>query len=453
MGKIRVTVFCAAVFFCSSSAFFSAAAEAAEKKTAGSSSTAVERRSSTAADYCGSSVVCFGGSEQPQRGIEWPQLSIERLQLGIERLREFQHLFTGKRVGLITNQTGITQDGTSSAHVLQQYTALTALFSPEHGLYGREREGAIIKNTGDSASGLPVYSLYGETKRPTPEMLRDIDILCFDIQDVGARFYTYISTMAYAMEACARDNKHFIVFDRPNPIGGSVEGSMLEMEYRSFTGYFPIVQRHGMTVGELAQLFNIEYGIGCKLTVIPMQHWQRDCYFDELPRIWVPPSPNIPSVQTAVVYAGVCLFEGTNVSVGRGTAMPFQYIGAPFIDSVLLAEKCNALKEAGVRFLPAYFTPSQSLYAGKSCGGVYIAVTDRGQFQPVRTAVRMFFLLKELYPAQFIVNNIGKKYCGLNLLTGCADLTNPSKKQEDYLNRIQQDSRTFAAIRRKYLLY
>ncbi|MGP1577689.1 MAG: exo-beta-N-acetylmuramidase NamZ family protein [Treponema sp.] len=375
------------------------------------------------------------------------------LMLGIERLHEFQHLFTGKRAGLITNQTGITKDGTSSIAVLQKYTNLTALFSPEHGLYGREREGAVIKNTGDSASGLPVYSLYGSTKRPTPEILHDIDILCFDIQDTGARFYTYISTMAYAMEACARDNKHFIVFDRPNPIGGNVEGSILEMEYRSFTGYFPIVQRHGMTVGELARLFNTEYGIGCNLTVIPLQCWQRERYADELPLIWVPPSPNIPSVQTAVVYVGMCLFEGTNVSVGRGTAMPFQYIGAPFIESVQFADACNALAEPGVRFLPAYFTPSQSLYEGKPCGGVQIAITDRSRFQPVRTAVRMFYLLKEHYPKQFTINSYEKKYCGLNLLTGCNDLTDPAKKLEDYLSRIQRDSRTFTAIRQNYLLY
>ena len=278
-----------------------------------------------------------------------------RLKLGIEQLPQYRAIFAGKRVGLITNQTGIDSAGTPSAVLLSRSVQLTALFSPEHGIQGNEREGASIGHSVDPRTGLPVYSLYGNTKRPTPEMLKDIDILCFDIQDVGARFYTYISTMAYAMEECARYKKQFVVFDRPNPIGGTVEGNMLELEYRSFTGYFPIVQRHGMTVGELALLFNTEYGIHCDLTVIPMTGWDRETYFDELPLIWVPPSPNIPSPLTALVYAGVCLFEGTNLSVGRGTTMPFQYLGAPYIDAYHLAEQLNRLGLEGVCFLPALF--------------------------------------------------------------------------------------------------
>jgi len=284
-------------------------------------------------------------------------------------------------------------------------------------------------------------------------MLKDIDILCFDIQDVGARFYTYISTMAYAMEECARYKKQFVVFDRPNPIGGTVEGNMLELEYRSFTGYFPIVQRHGMTVGELALLFNTEYGIHCDLTVIPMTGWDRETYFDELPLIWVPPSPNIPSPLTALVYAGVCLFEGTNLSVGRGTTMPFQYLGAPYIDAYRLADQLNRLGLDGVRFLPAFFTPSLSLYTGQLCGGVQIAVTDRCNFAPVKTAIAMFYELKRLYPDTFTINNAGKKYCGLHLLTGCTQLTNPLQTTQDYFTRIEKETKLFSNIRKKYLLY
>ena len=383
----------------------------------------------------------------------WGAAAEQRLQLGIERLSHYREVFAGKRVGLITNQTGIDSGGTASAVLLGRVAQVTALFSPEHGLQGNEREGAVIGHSSDPRTGLPVYSLYGSTKRPTPEMLKDIDVLCFDIQDVGARFYTYISTMAYAMEACARLNKQFVVFDRPNPIGGAVEGNMLELEYRSFTGYFPIVQRHGMTVGELALLFNTEYGIHCDLTVIPMEGWVRTSYFDELPLIWAPPSPNIPSPATALVYVGVCLFEGTNLSVGRGTAMPFQYIGAPFIDANLVSDQLNQLGLEGVRFLPAFFTPSLSLYAGKRCGGVQIAVTGRDRFAPVKTAVALFYALKRLYPNDFTVTNAGKKYCGIHLLTGCTQLTDPSQTAADYYARIEKESRQFTAIRRKYLLY
>lgn len=376
-----------------------------------------------------------------------------RLKLGIERLSEYCTIFAGKRVGLITNQTGIDAGGTPSAVLLSRSAQLTALFSPEHGIQGNEREGASIGHSADPRTGLPVYSLYGNTKRPTPEMLKDIDILCFDIQDVGARFYTYISTMAYAMEECARHKKQFVVFDRPNPIGGAVEGNMLELEYRSFTGYFPIVQRHGMTVGELALLFNTEYDIHCDLTVIPMEGWNRETYFDELPLLWVPPSPNIPSPQTALVYAGVCLFEGTNLSVGRGTTMPFQYLGAPYIDAYRLADQLNRLGMAGVRFLPAFFTPSLSLYAGQLCGGVQIAVTDRRSFAPVKTAVALFYELKRLYPNKFTITNAGKKYCGLHLLTGCTQLTDLSQTAQDYFIRIEKESRQFSGIRKQYLLY
>ena len=376
-----------------------------------------------------------------------------RLKLGIERLAEYRAVFAGKRVGLITNQTGIDSMGTPSAVLLSRSVQLTTLFSPEHGIQGNEREGATIGHSTDPRTGLTVYSLYGNTKRPTPEMLKDIDVLCFDIQDVGARFYTYISTMAYAMEACAQHKKQFVVFDRPNPIGDAVEGNMLELEYRSFTGYFPIVQRHGMTVGELALLFNTEYGIHCNLTVIPMEGWDRETFFDELPLIWVPPSPNIPSPQTALVYAGICLFEGTNLSVGRGTTMPFQYLGAPYIDAYRLAEQLNRLGLKGVYFLPAFFTPSLSLYAGQLCGGVQIAVTDRHSFTPVKTAIAMFYELKRLYPNEFTINNASKKYCGLHLLTGCTQLTDPSQTAQDYFIRIEKESKQYGNIRKKYLLY
>lgn len=378
----------------------------------------------------------------------------ESFKLGIDRIAEYRNLFTDKRVGLITNQTGINTEGLSSVASLAQYANLVALFSPEHGIQGHVRDNSLIENSRDLVSGLPIYSLYGKTKRPTQEMLENIDVLCFDIQDTGARFYTYISTMAYAMEECARHHKHFVVFDRPNPIGGeAVEGNMLENEYRSFTGCFPIVQRHGMTIGELALLFNTEYGIHCQLTVVPLQGWKREQYFDDLSLIWAPPSPNIPSPLTALIYAGIGIFEGTNISVGRGTAMPFQYIGAPFIDGDRLASTLNALNLNGVRFLPAFFNPSLSHYANELCQGVQIAVTDRRTFSPVKTAVSIFYTLRRLYPDNFKIKDEGKKYCGLHLLTGCTQLTDRSQTEQDYLIRMDKESAVFNRIRQPYLLY
>ncbi len=381
-----------------------------------------------------------------------------KIILGIDRINEFIHLFKNKKIGLITNQTGINSSGVSAINVLNKNVNLIALFSPEHGVRGNEREGAIIENTRDKKTGLPVYSLYGKTKRPTPEMLKNIDILCFDIQDIGARFYTYISTMAYAMEECAKHKKTFIVFDRPNPIGGiNVEGNILNEEYKSFVGYFPIVQRHGMTVGELALMFNKEFKINCNLEIIPMKNWNRENYFDELNLMWIPPSPNIPTAETALIYSGICIFEGVNISVGRGTTMPFRYIGAPFIDAETLSEELNKLNLTGVFFLPAYFTPALSIYKNEICKGVQIIVIDKNKFLPVQAAIVMMHKIKQMYPKNFLINNSGNKLCGLNLLTGTnilsSILDNNKSKIEKYLKLISEDENKFKIIRKKYLLY
>lgn len=381
-----------------------------------------------------------------------------KIILGIDRINEFIHLFKNKKIGLITNQTGINSSGVSAINVLNKNVNLIALFSPEHGVRGNEREGAIIENTRDKKTGLPVYSLYGKTKRPTPEMLKNIDILCFDIQDIGARFYTYISTMAYAMEECAKHKKTFIVFDRPNPIGGiNVEGNILNEEYKSFVGYFPIVQRHGMTVGELALMFNKEFKINCNLEIIPMKNWNRENYFDELNLMWIPPSPNIPTAETALIYSGICIFEGVNISVGRGTTMPFRYIGAPFIDAETLSEELNKLNLTGVFFLPAYFTPALSIYKNEICKGVQIIVIDKNKFLPIQAAIVMMHKIKQMYPKNFLINNSGNKLCGLNLLTGTnilsSILDNNKSKIEKYLKLISEDENKFKIIRKKYLLY
>ena len=377
----------------------------------------------------------------------------QAIQLGIDRIDEYQNIFKGKRIALITNMTGYNSKGISTISVLKEKTDLRLLFSPEHGLNANFREGALVDNTVDRKSSLKIYSLYGKQKKPTQEMLKDIDIVCFDIQDVGARFYTYIYTMAYAMQACAENGKMFVVFDRPNPIGGeAIEGFILQEEFKSFVGLYPITQRHGMTVGELSLMFNKEFGINCNLKVVPLKNWLRTSYFEDLNLLWLPSSPNIPNSATALVYAGACLFEGTNLSVGRGTTLPFHYLGAPFINADDLAEKLNNEKLKGVKFFPAYFTPSSSTYKNEACEGVYIAVNDKNSFQPVRVAVKMFNVIRKTY-SEFKINDEKMKRCGLNLLFGNASLTEKNIDEKALFEAMTFDEKKFAKKRKAYLLY
>lgn len=375
------------------------------------------------------------------------------IKLGIDRLDEYISIFEKKRIALITNMTGYNSEGESTISILKDKTNLRLLFSPEHGLNANFKEGALIDNSVDRKTSLKIYSLYGKQKKPTKEMLKDIDIVCFDIQDVGSRFYTYIYTMAYAMQACAENGKMFVIFDRPNPISGDVvEGFVLQDEFKSFVGLYPIVQRHGMTVGELALMFNEEFGINCNLKVIPLKNWSRTSYFEDLPLVWIPSSPNIPNASTALVYSGICLFEGTNISVGRGTTLPFHYIGAPFINADALVEKLNRENLRGVKFFPAYFTPNSSIYKDEACEGIYIAVNDKNIFQPVRVAIKIFNIIKETYP-DFKIKDEKIRRCGLNLLFGNASLSEKSIDEKALFNAMTIDEKEFIKKRRAYLLY
>ena len=289
---------------------------------------------------------------------------MNKVVLGIERIDEFKNVFEGKRIGLITNPTGIASDFTSSIDVLRNKTNLVALFSPEHGVRADIQAGMHLPTYVDEETGITVYSLYGKHKKPSKEMMDELDIMSIDVQDNGSRYYTFIYTMAYAMYACAEYGKEFVVFDRPNPIGGvKVEGNKLDTEkYRSFVGYFEMPQRHGMTIGELAKLFNEEYKIGCKLTVIPMKGWDRSMSFEDTNLPWVVPTPNIPTINTCYAYNATCIFEGTNFAEGRGTTTPFELIGAPWVKSETLARELNAYGLEGVHFRPQYFTPTFSKY-------------------------------------------------------------------------------------------
>ncbi|WP_430039792.1 exo-beta-N-acetylmuramidase NamZ family protein [Peribacillus simplex] len=380
----------------------------------------------------------------------------QKVSPGIEvLLKEEKNALSGKKVGLITNPTGIDSKLTSIVDLLNDDPDinLTALFGPEHGVRGDAQAGASVEYYIDEKTGLPVYSLYGKTKKPTPEMLRDVEVLVFDIQDVGTRYYTYIYTMAYAMEAAKENDIPFIVLDRPNPQGGeSVDGPVLEPEFSSFVGLYPIPLKHGMTVGELATLFNKEFKIGADLKVIKMTGWKRDMDYDDTGLPFVLPSPNMPTVSTTFVYPATGLIEGTNVSEGRGTTKPFELIGAPYINSDELAGKLNALRLPGVKFRAASFTPTFSKHAGKLSHGVEIYITDREEFKAVPTGLHIIKTIQDLYPGDFeflAANNFNLLIGNGWVMSRIEEGSSVNEIMKEY--QVKQDA--FKKVRKNYLLY
>ncbi len=339
-----------------------------------------------------------------------PDAADVRVLTGIDVLERdgFEQL-ARKKIGLVTNHTAKNRDGRQTIDVLNKAAGveLVALFSPEHGIRGSADE--KVSDSKDEQTGLPIYSLYGETRRPKPEQLKGLDALIFDIQDIGTRFYTYISTLGYVMEEAAKAGLPVFVLDRPNPIGGiAVEGPIADADKLSFTAYHTIPVRHGMTVGELAQLFNQERKLDCDLRVIKMEGWQRAMWFDATNLTWVNPSPNMRSLTEATLYPGVGLLETTNLSVGRGTDTPFEVVGAPWLDGQRLASHLNVRGIAGARFVPVRFTPRGSVFQGKECGGINIIVTDRAQFRPVLAGIEMAAALRRLYPTEWKLDNYGR---------------------------------------------
>src|SRR5690349_691744 len=311
----------------------------------------------------------------------------------------------GMRIGLVTNQTGRDRNGRPTIDVLFKAPGvkLTTLFSPEHGIRGLADE--KVSDTKDEQTGLPIYSLYGESRRPKPEQLKELDAIVYDIQDVGARFYTYISTLGYILEEAAKAKLPVFILDRPNPINGvDVEGPLADSDKLSFTAYHTIPVRHGMTVGELARLYNDQRKIGADVRVIRMQNWRRAMWFDATNLTWINPSPNMRSLTEATLYSGVCLLETTNVSVGRGTNTPFELVGAPWLDGQKLASYLNARQIAGARFVPVRFTPATAAYKDQECGGVNIIVTDRTRLQSVALGIEIAAALHQLYPADWKVD-------------------------------------------------
>ena len=328
------------------------------------------------------------------------------VQLGLERLLEdVPDSIRRARVGLICNQASVDNGFRHAADLLHQHGQidLRALFGPQHGIRGDVQDNMIETGHGiDRKTGLPVHSLYSETREPTDEMLQDVDTLIFDMQDVGCRIYTFVYTLANCMRAARRLGKRVVVCDRPNPINGAdMAGNILEPEYASFVGQFPLPTRHGMTVGELAQLFNEHFKIECDLEVIPMIGWKREFWHDETDAPWVLPSPNMPTLDAATVFPGAVHFEGTQVSEGRGTTKPFELIGAPYIDPDDYADALNGLGLTGVYFRSCVFQPTFQKHAGVSCGGVQIHVLDRNSFEPWITGIAMAKFAHDMYPNEF----------------------------------------------------
>jgi uncharacterized protein YbbC (DUF1343 family) len=328
------------------------------------------------------------------------------IKLGVERLlSEKVGLLRGQRVGLVCNQASVDH---GFRHVADLFHAepeikLTALFGPQHGIRGDVQDNMIeTAHARDRLTGLPIYSLYSETREPTEEMLKDVDVIVFDLQDVGCRIYTFVYTLANCMRAAKRLGKRVLACDRPNPIGGTkVAGTVLDPDFASFVGQFPVASRHGMTVCELAQMFNTEFGIGCDLECVTMTGWSRDVWYDETDGPWVLPSPNIPTVDTASVFCSSVHLEGTQMSEGRGTTRPFEIVGAPYIISDEFGEALNGIGLSGVHFRSCVFQPTFQKHAGKPCGGVQLHVTDREAFEPVITGVAIVKIAHDMYGESF----------------------------------------------------
>ena len=331
---------------------------------------------------------------------------VQHVHLGLERLLEEGHpALRGARVGLICNQASVDHSYRHAADLIHEHPdiQLRALFGPQHVIRGDVQDNMIeTGHSVDRKTGLPVHSLYSETREPTDAMLQDIDVILFDMQDVGCRIYTFVYTLANCMRAARRLGKKVVVCDRPNPINGvSMAGNILEPEYASFVGQFPLPTRHGMTCGELGRMFNEHFQIGCDLEVIPMNGWKREYWHDDTDAPWVLPSPNMPTLDSATVFPGTVHFEGTQVSEGRGTTRPFELIGAPYIDPDQYSDRLNALGMPGVYFRSCVFQPTFQKHGGVSCGGVQIHVLDRNSFEPWFAGIAMAKLVHDMYPNEF----------------------------------------------------
>lgn len=392
-------------------------------------------------------------------------LQRKAVKIGLEKILEHpKEVLKGQRVGLICNPASVDRRFKHAADLFHEHPDinLTTLYGPQHGIRGDVQDNMIeTAHTIDSRTERPIYSLYSETREPTEEMLANVDTLVFDLQDVGCRVYTFIYTMANCMKTCAKFGKKMIVLDRPNPINGvDVEGNLLELGHESFVGMYPIPMRHGMTVGELAQLFNTDFDLHCDLEVVTMDGWSREDFADETDAPWVMPSPNMPTVDTAVVFPGTVYFEGTQVSEGRGTTRPFEIVGAPYVDSHEYAKALNLLELPGVTFRAIEFLPTFQKHAKTVCGGAFVHVLDRKTFKPVITGIAMVKIAYDLYQEDFKWKKPPYEYVfdrnPFDVIHGSGKLREQIESglsvreiQASWVN----DEEGFKATREKYLLY
>jgi len=375
---------------------------------------------------------------------------------GIDNLGRYAHLFQGKRLGLITAPTGLNHEFVSTIQILHEQFNLVALFSPEHGVRGDQAAGAFVDTYLDPMTQVPVYSLYRkDSKRLTAEMLEEVDVVVYDIQDVGTRYYTFIYTMLYALEDCAKAGKEFVVLDRLNPMDGvTVEGNVLKEGYQSFVGNYPLSVRYGLTAGEVARMANDEMQWNANLHVVPCEGWERSMLFSDTGRTWIMPSLGLPRFESALLYPGTCLIEGTNLSEGRGTTAPFEIVGAPFIDAYKLADEMNGKKLPGVVFRPVYFKPSFSKFEGELCAGLQIHVKDTRSVRPLETGVTLMYTIKDNYEQFSFLPPVREGSRPFIDLLGGDNLYR--EQQVDVpamLERFREESAEFTRRKQRYHLY
>jgi uncharacterized protein YbbC (DUF1343 family) len=388
-----------------------------------------------------------------------------RVRAGLDLAeRDWPRALKGARTGLLVHPASVNRNLEHAFHLFSKSgrLKLKALFGPQHGIYGQTQDNMIEwKGFREGGTGLPVSSLYGEQRKPAPEMLEGIDVLAIDLQDVGARYYTFIWTMELCMEACAEGGKAILVLDRPNPIGGHLmEGPVLEPAYSSFVGLRSLPVRHGMTIGEIAAYLKDVFHPSLDLHILPMEGWKRRFWFDDCDLPWVLPSPNMPTLETATVYPGMCLLEGTTLSEGRGTTRPFEIFGAPYVEPEKLVKRLNQFELPGVIFRPLYFEPTFQKHAGKLCGGAQLHVTEREKFRPFKTAVAILKAIRELHPKKALWRKPPYEYetrkRPIDILAGTNRLREEIER-ETALDKMEEwwweDCRCFNRIRKNYLLY
>ncbi|WP_422660943.1 exo-beta-N-acetylmuramidase NamZ domain-containing protein [Paenibacillus sp. EC2-1] len=375
---------------------------------------------------------------------------------GIDRILDYAHLFQGKRIGLITSPTGLNHKFESTIQILHENYNLVALFSPEHGVRGDLAAGAMVDTYMDPITGVPVHSLYRkDSKRLTSEMLDEVDMVVYDIQDVGARYYTFIYTMLYALEDCARAGKEIVVLDRINPLDGiTVEGNVLKDGYQSFVGNYPLTVRYGLTAGEIARMANEQMNWNGELHIVTCEGWERGMLFTDTGRPWIMPSMGLPRFESALLYPGTCLFEGTNISEGRGTTAPFEMIGAPFIEAEKLADEMNDHRLPGVVFRPVYFKPTFSKFQGELCHGVQLHITDQRALRPLDTSVTLMYTIKSNYVKfSFLPPLKEGSRPFIDLLGGDHMYRNDQVDVPKLLEQFREESREFSLMKQEFHLY